>query len=127
MNRVAAVFVLILLTPGALLADGKDPRYVLMEGRRADLPFSDAVRVGDTLYLSGRLGLDPQTGRIPEQVETEVRLLLDGVKLMLDDGWVLCLPDPDEPVTRIWAEADTDRAAQHLVSEYGRRVRQLAR
>jgi mannose-1-phosphate guanylyltransferase/phosphomannomutase len=54
--------------------------------------------------------------------------LLDGVKLILGDGsWVLCLPDPNEPVTRIWAEAENDRAARGLVEEYGRRVRQLAR
>jgi len=25
-------------------------------------PFSDAVRVGDTLYVAGHLGLDPKTG-----------------------------------------------------------------
>ena len=28
----------------------------------AKLPFSDAVRVGDTLYVAGHLGLDPKTG-----------------------------------------------------------------
>ena len=26
------------------------------------LPFSDAVRSGDTLYLAGHIGIDPQTG-----------------------------------------------------------------
>ena len=54
------------------------------------------------------------------------QVLLDGVKLMLDDAWVLCLPDPDEPITRIWAEATTVRTAQQLVEEYGRRIRQMA-
>ena len=62
-----------------------------------------------------------------EKSSASTQVLLDGVKLILDDGWVLCLPDPDEPVTRIWAEAHTDRAARQLVEEYGRRVRQLAR
>ena len=30
--------------------------------------------------------------------------LIDGVKVLHDDGWVLALPDPEEPVTHIWAE-----------------------
>jgi mannose-1-phosphate guanylyltransferase/phosphomannomutase len=55
------------------------------------------------------------------------QVLLDGVKLLQDDGWVLCLPDPELPATRIWAEGATARAAQSLVDEYGRRIRQLAR
>ena len=65
--------------------------------------------------------------RLIEKSSGRTQVLLDGVKLLHDDGWVLCLPDPDEPVTRIWAEATSDRAAQQLVEEYGRRVRQLAR
>ncbi|MFT7645635.1 MAG: mannose-1-phosphate guanylyltransferase/phosphomannomutase [Candidatus Poriferisodalaceae bacterium] len=55
------------------------------------------------------------------------QVLLDGVKLEHDDGWVLCLPDPEEPATRIWAEGSNPRAAQTLVDEYSRRIRQLAR
>src|ERR1700730_3327897 len=46
--------------------------------RPAALPFSDAVPVGDSLYLSGRIGLDPATGVAPAKVEEELRLLLDG-------------------------------------------------
>jgi len=62
-----------------------------------------------------------------EKSSGRTQVLLDGVKLLLDDAWVLCLPDPDEPLTRIWAEAASDRAARSLVEEYGRRIRQLAR
>ena len=32
-------------------------------------------------------------------------VLVDGVKVLHDDGWVLALPDPEEPVTHVWAEA----------------------
>ena len=28
------------------------------------LPFSEAVRVGDTVYLSGRISIDPKTGKL---------------------------------------------------------------
>jgi mannose-1-phosphate guanylyltransferase/phosphomannomutase len=53
--------------------------------------------------------------------------LVDGVKVLHDDGWALALPDPEEPVTRVWAEAGTDTEARRLAQEYGRRIRQLVR
>ena len=37
-------------------------RYINLPNRPAGLPFSDAVLVGDTLYITGRIGLDPATG-----------------------------------------------------------------
>ncbi|HEV7967017.1 MAG TPA: Rid family hydrolase [Candidatus Acidoferrum sp.] len=46
-------------------------------------PFSSAILAGDTLYLSGNLGLDPKTGKAPEKVEDEIRLLLDSYKTTL--------------------------------------------
>ena len=58
-------------------------RYINLPGRRAPLPFSDAVLVGDTLYLSGRIGIDPATGLAPADVDEELRLLLDGVDAVL--------------------------------------------
>src|SRR4029077_12958609 len=51
---------------------------------RSNLPFSDGVWHGDTLYLSGHIGLDPKTGHPPATVEEEARLVLDGVKRTLE-------------------------------------------
>jgi mannose-1-phosphate guanylyltransferase/phosphomannomutase len=53
--------------------------------------------------------------------------LIDGVRVGHDDGWVLALPDPDEPVTHVWAEGDTDLRATQLAQEYCRRIRQMVR
>jgi hypothetical protein len=39
----------------------------------------------------------------------------------------LALPDPEEPVTHIWAESDSAIAARRLAQEYARRIRQLLR
>jgi len=47
------------------------------------LPFSDAVRSGETLYVSGRLGLDPATRKPPEDPADEVRFLLNDVRAVL--------------------------------------------
>jgi 2-iminobutanoate/2-iminopropanoate deaminase len=58
-------------------------RYINLPGRKAPLPFSDAVLVGDTLYLSGRIGIDPATGLAPADVDQEMRLLFDGFEAVL--------------------------------------------
>src|SRR5205085_4942618 len=49
--------------------------------------------------------------------------LIDGVKVILDDGWVLVVPDPEEPATLVSAEAPTPSEAQSRVQEYARRIR----
>lgn len=58
-------------------------RYINLPGRPASLPFSDAVLVGDTLYLSGRIGIDPATGLAAQDLNEELRLLLDGFEAVL--------------------------------------------
>ncbi len=53
--------------------------------------------------------------------------LIDGVKVIHDDGWVLALPDPEEPITHIWSESSDAASAQALAQEYVRRIRQTLR
>ena len=54
--------------------------------RGHDFPFSDGVLVGNTLYLSGRIGIDEATGRAAQDVEEEARLMLDGFRQVLDEA-----------------------------------------
>ena len=61
-------------------------RYVNLPGRPSTLPFSDGVLVGDTLYLSGRIGIDPVTGQAPAALDAEIKLLLDGVESVLAEA-----------------------------------------
>jgi reactive intermediate/imine deaminase len=42
------------------------------------LPFSEAVRVGDILYLSGQLGRGPD-GKLPDGIEAQTRQTLDNI------------------------------------------------
>src|SRR5580765_5700246 len=51
---------------------------------RNNLPFSDALWHGDTMYLSGHIGLDPKTGKPPAKAEEEAQLVMDGIKRTLD-------------------------------------------
>jgi reactive intermediate/imine deaminase len=57
-------------------------KHINLPGK-PDLPFSDAVLVGDTLYLAGRLGLDPATRKPPASAEQEARSVLDQFKAVL--------------------------------------------
>ena len=51
--------------------------------RSSPAPYSDAVMVGDTLYLSGRIGIDPKTGMAPADIDEELKLLFDGFEEVL--------------------------------------------
>ena len=57
-------------------------RYINLP-RQSPAPYSDAVMVGNTLYLSGRIGIDPKTGEVPPEVEEELRLLFDQFETVL--------------------------------------------
>ena len=61
-------------------------RYINLPNRLVGLPFSDAVLMGDTLYISGRIGLDPATGEAPERVDAELKLLFDGFQSVLGEA-----------------------------------------
>jgi mannose-1-phosphate guanylyltransferase / phosphomannomutase len=54
-------------------------------------------------------------------------VLVDGVKVNEDDGWALVLPDPEEPVTHVWAEGPSDSQAESRAQEYAVRLEQLLR
>ena len=48
-------------------------------------PYSQAIRVGDTLYLSGQLGLDPATGKFAGQgFEAQARQAMENQKAILE-------------------------------------------
>jgi mannose-1-phosphate guanylyltransferase/phosphomannomutase len=53
--------------------------------------------------------------------------LVDGVKVYHDDGWVLAVPDPEEPLTQVFSEGRTDAEAKQLAQEYARRIRAMLR
>ena len=50
--------------------------------------------------------------------------LTDGVKVFVEGGWVLVVPDPDKPEYHIIASTDSPDGAGRLVAEYADMVRQ---
>ena len=47
-------------------------------------PYSQAVRTGNLLLTSGQLGLDPETGILPEGVEAQAEQSLKNIGAILD-------------------------------------------
>ena len=59
-------------------------RAVNLPGRSVEAPFSDAILAGDTLYLSGRLGLE--NGQLPADPQQEARNVLDQIQAVLEQA-----------------------------------------
>jgi enamine deaminase RidA (YjgF/YER057c/UK114 family) len=82
------VFIAVLFTVVAAAAFGQSDstsrRTINLPRAVPNLPFSDGVLVGNTLYLSGRSGVDPQSGKVPTDVNDEMGNLLGGLKKMLE-------------------------------------------
>mgnify|MGYP001143561643 CR=1 FL=1 len=65
-----------------VLASDHSPEYL---GANPDMPFSDAVRTGNTLYLAGKLGVVPGTRALAEGgIGPETRQTMENIKASLE-------------------------------------------
>jgi len=90
MKYICALLVLIVAAGASISAQAADSsqsarRHINLP-KPVQAPFSDGVLVGNTLYIAGRLGIDPKTGKLPEDVDQEARIALDGVKSVLSEA-----------------------------------------
>ena len=49
-------------------------------------PYSQAVELNGTLYISGQLPADPATGEMPEGIEAQTRRSLDNLGYILEEA-----------------------------------------
>ncbi len=49
-------------------------------------------------------------------------VLVDGIKVRSNDGWALVVPDPEEPVTHVWAESADLVRSDALAAAYADRL-----
>jgi reactive intermediate/imine deaminase len=84
---------LAILAAGSASATPPQPAAVehvgkpMLNGQR--LPFSEAVRAGDMLYLSGQIGLGPD-GKLPPGIDAQARQAMDNIGAVLKRqglGW----------------------------------------
>lgn len=71
MNTIKHWSIIILSTLFSQVAIADHSEHAMVEflntkPSNAALPFSEAVRVGNTLFLSGKLGINPKTGKLAE-------------------------------------------------------------
>ena len=91
MNRRVIFLVGALAVAGFLAAHGvfsqtdtgSKRRTINLPDRSPQAAYSNAILTGDTLYISGNIGLDPKTGKPPDRVEDEIKNLLDSYKAVL--------------------------------------------
>ena len=64
----------------------QEPVYLTSETtQRMNLPFSDAVRVGNVLYLSGQIGnVSGTTELVPGGIQAEARQTMEKIKTILE-------------------------------------------
>jgi len=63
--------------------------------------------------------------RLHDEVHGQPVEQRDGIKVMLDDGWVLVLPDTSTAEFHIYGEGRSQEHAQALVADYVDRIRRL--
>ncbi len=87
-HKILFATIALLLIASTLFAQEAKRRVINLPrpANAATLPFSDAVQVGNTLYIAGRLGIDPKTGMPASDISEEVKYLLDGFKAVLAEA-----------------------------------------
>jgi mannose-1-phosphate guanylyltransferase / phosphomannomutase len=63
--------------------------------------------------------------RLVERLNGEKTVTIDGVKAYRGRDWALVIPHPQEPVVRVWAEAEEEDAARSLAAEFAALVEEL--
>ncbi len=88
MSRTRIVAVVALTSVAAGVAGAQEARHYIAPRTAAETgqpPFSGAVQIGNTLYLSGDIGLD-ENQRVPDTAEAEAQLLLDSIQRTLSEA-----------------------------------------
>jgi len=77
--RLATVWAAVMLSS---VAGAATPTYIphVSPPGATQLPFSDAVLTGDTLYVAGHIGIDAHTGKAATDPGVEARLVMDAVQ-----------------------------------------------
>ncbi|HEY3375325.1 MAG TPA: mannose-1-phosphate guanyltransferase [Candidatus Aquicultor sp.] len=101
--------------------------YLAMSSR----PLSEHVASLPAYFLSHKNTFCPwdKKGLVMRRVMEESKdndiELIDGVKIKNTSSWALVLPDPDEPVVRIYAEGSSEKEAEYEVDRFVDFVKQV--
>lgn len=79
-------------------------------------PYSPAVLVNDTLYISGQLGIDPKSGELGKTIEEQTRLSLNNLKTILEDAGMSM--DHIVKTTVLLSDINNFAAMNNIYNEY---------
>jgi 2-iminobutanoate/2-iminopropanoate deaminase len=84
MIRLPTLAALALMLP--LAATAQDRVVATRNAPEAIGPYSQAIRVGNTLYLAGQIALDPRTNQMiaDRSIEAETRQVLDNLRAVVE-------------------------------------------
>lgn len=85
--KLSASALAAMLLISAVVCAAQDRKHIVLKranATAANAPFSEAVLVGDTLYIGGHIGLDPATGKPGASPEEEARLVMDAMKRTIE-------------------------------------------
>lgn len=112
----------------ALAAVCKIAEYLALEGMK----LSDLIDEIPAFFTTRKETTVPWEAKgtvirnIAEDSEEKDMELLDGVKVYHPEGWALVLPDPDEPVCRVFSEGSTMEVAESLADFYIEKIIRIA-
>ena len=66
--------------------ESQSRRVINLPDRSPQAAFSNAILVGDTLYISGNIGFDPKTRKPPDKIEDEIINLMTSYKTLLSQA-----------------------------------------
>ncbi|HEY6350573.1 MAG TPA: Rid family hydrolase [Candidatus Angelobacter sp.] len=87
MRLLSAALTIAVLATVTLTCAAQDRKHIVMKRATpaaANAPFSEAVLVGDTLYVGGHIGIDPATGKPGATPEDEARLVMESFKRTIE-------------------------------------------
>ncbi|MCW8878587.1 MAG: Rid family detoxifying hydrolase [Kangiellaceae bacterium] len=97
---IGIAFILTLAASTKVFANSTTKQVEHLNSKPADpaLPFTEIVKVGNTLYMSGQIGIDPKTSKLANQsFEAEANQTMSNIKRTLErygysmDNVVKCL------------------------------------
>ena len=72
-----------------MYSGGKSPKKKVIytdNAPKAIGPYSQAIKYGDMLFISGQLGINPKTNTLPEDIETQTKYSMQNLKAILEEA-----------------------------------------
>jgi phosphomannomutase len=99
----------------ALFLSHFSKNFKSMTSMRSEFPTYQMIK--DKVQLDGSLNVDQILENVVRAFSSEKINTIDGVKIDFEEGWVHLRKSNTEPIIRIYAEAQSQKEAEQLVSQ----------